>query len=52
MKVKILKPVAGTFGLSANITDIITIDDKSGSEMVKSGHAEEIKNQKSKGKRK
>ena len=45
-KIKILKPVAGVYGLSDNIGDIITIDKKSASEMIASGHAEEVKTKK------
>ena len=52
LKVTILLPVAGTFGLSANVTDTITIDKKQATEMIKSGHAEQVQSKKFKGKRK
>jgi len=51
MEIKILKPVAGTFGLSANIGDTITIDHKQGTEMIKGGYADEVKSKKFKGRK-
>jgi len=43
MKIKILKPVAGIYKMSANIGDVISVNENQASEMIKSGHAEEVK---------
>ena len=43
VQVKILKPVAGRFGLSATLQSIITINHNQASEMVEDGYAEYIK---------
>ena len=51
IKITILKPVAGTFGLSASIGDTITINYKSGTEMIKGGYADEVKRKKFKSKK-
>jgi len=42
-KVKILKSVAGRFGLSHNIGDVISFEEKQASEIVESGFGEYVK---------
>lgn len=39
-KIKIVKPIAGIYGLSDNIGDIISLNQKQMETMVESGHAE------------